>query len=125
MENLNGFHPNYLSNYTTCQLSLPMDLSIKIDKSNEVASFSEAMKGMNLRKYFKTVSRGNRGYNKEEKMNTKYDYYNQTGVSRACYNAQIAVSVGIIVNAELYQRPGEIHRLLYRLWMGVRNTQVD
>ncbi len=62
---MNGFHPIYISNYTTCPLSLPMDLSIKIDKSNEAVSFAEVMKEMNLRKYFKTVSRGNRGYNKE------------------------------------------------------------
>ena len=38
---------------------------------------------------------------------TKIDYYCQTGISRACYNAQIAVSDGIIVNADLFQKPGD------------------
>lgn len=28
-------------------------------------------------------------------------------LSRPCYNAQIAVSDGIIVNADLFQRPGD------------------
>ena len=38
---------------------------------------------------------------------TKMDYYCNTGLSRPCYNAQIAVSDAIIVNAELYQRPAD------------------
>lgn len=38
---------------------------------------------------------------------TKMDYYCNTGLSRPCYNAQIAVSEGIIVNADLFQRPGD------------------
>lgn len=38
---------------------------------------------------------------------TKMDYYCNTGLSRPCYNAQIAVSDGLIVNADLYQRPGD------------------
>lgn len=38
---------------------------------------------------------------------TKMDYYCNTGLSRPCYNAQIAVSDGIIVNADLFQRPAD------------------
>lgn len=38
---------------------------------------------------------------------TKMDYYCNTGLSRPCYNAQIAVNDGVIVNAELYQRPAD------------------
>lgn len=38
---------------------------------------------------------------------TKIDYYCKTGISKPCYNAQIAVSDGIIVNADLFQRPGD------------------
>ena len=38
---------------------------------------------------------------------TKMDYYCNTGLSRPCYNAQTAVSDGIIVNADLFQRPGD------------------
>lgn len=38
---------------------------------------------------------------------TKMDYYCNTGLSRPCYNAQIAVSDGIIVNADLFQCPGD------------------
>lgn len=37
----------------------------------------------------------------------KIDYYCNTGLSRPAYNAQIAVSDGIIVNADLFQRPGD------------------
>ena len=40
-------------------------------------------------------------------MNTKYHYYNQTGVSKPCYNLQIGVSGGIVMNAGLYQTPGD------------------
>lgn len=38
---------------------------------------------------------------------TKIDYYCNTGLSRPCYNVQIAVSDGIIVNSDLFQRPGD------------------
>lgn len=40
-------------------------------------------------------------------MATKWDYYNQSGVTRPCYNAQIAVSDGIIVNADIFQNPAD------------------
>lgn len=40
-------------------------------------------------------------------MATKWDYYNQSGVTRACYNCQIAVSDGIIVNSNVYQSVGD------------------
>jgi len=38
---------------------------------------------------------------------TKMDYYNHTGLSRPCYNVQIGVSDGVIVNADLFQRPAD------------------
>lgn len=37
----------------------------------------------------------------------KMDYYNQSGITTPCYNAQIAVSDGIIVNADLFQKPAD------------------
>lgn len=40
-------------------------------------------------------------------MATKWDYYNQSGVTRACYNCQIAVSDGIIVNSSVFQDVGD------------------
>lgn len=40
-------------------------------------------------------------------MATKWDYYNQSGITRPCYNAQIAVSDGVIVNADLFQNPAD------------------
>lgn len=40
-------------------------------------------------------------------MNTKYDYYNQTGVSKPCYNIQHAVSDGLVMNVGVYQTPGD------------------
>ncbi len=42
----------------------------------------------------------------------KIDYYCNTGLSRPAYNAQIAVSDGLIVNAALYQRPGDTKTLI-------------
>lgn len=41
-------------------------------------------------------------------MNTKYDYYNQTGVSKPCYNIQHGVSEGLVLNVGVYQSPGDI-----------------
>ncbi len=38
---------------------------------------------------------------------TKLDYYCNTGLTRPCYNAQISVSDGIVVNGDLYQTPGD------------------
>ena len=39
---------------------------------------------------------------------TKMDYYCNTGLSRPCYNLQIGVSDGLIVNAGLFQRAGDV-----------------
>ncbi|MFR7589899.1 MAG: transposase [Longibaculum sp.] len=39
---------------------------------------------------------------------TKMDYYCRTGLKRPCYNVQIAVSDGIIVNADLYQKAADV-----------------
>ncbi|MDO4466128.1 MAG: transposase [Bacillota bacterium] len=40
-------------------------------------------------------------------MSTKWDYYNQSGITRPCYNCQVQVSKGIIVNSEIFQNPGD------------------
>lgn len=40
-------------------------------------------------------------------MATKWDYYNRSGLTRACYNCQIAVSDGIVINSDVYQNPGD------------------
>ena len=40
-------------------------------------------------------------------MATKWDYYNQSGITRPCYNCQIGVSDSIIVNADVFQNPGD------------------
>ena len=54
---------------------------------------------------------------------TKIDYYCNTGLSRPCYNAQIAVSGGVIVNADLFQRPADVKTFIpfmerYKEYMG-------
>lgn len=36
---------------------------------------------------------------------TKIDYYCHIGLIRPCYNAQIGISDGIIVNADLFRGP--------------------
>ena len=41
---------NYETNYNAIQLSLPLDLGIKIDPDDEVVSFLKALKGVNLKK---------------------------------------------------------------------------
>lgn len=40
-------------------------------------------------------------------MATKWDYYNRSGITRPCYNCQIAVSGGLIINSDIYQTPGD------------------
>ena len=42
----------------------------------------------------------------------KIDYYCNTGLSRPCYNAQIAVSDGIVINADLYQYMGDTNTFI-------------
>lgn len=41
------------SNYTTFQLVLPLDLGIKISEDDELITYCELMKGINLEKYLK------------------------------------------------------------------------
>ena len=54
---------NYETNYNAIQLSLPLDLGIKIDPDDEVVSFLKALKGVNLKKYLKREERrGRKGY---------------------------------------------------------------
>ena len=43
---------NYIENYTTKQLVLPLNLEIILEKDSEVYTYLELMKGINLRKYF-------------------------------------------------------------------------
>ena len=44
---------NYENNYNAFQLSLPLDLGIKIDPDDEVVSFLKALEGVNLNRYLK------------------------------------------------------------------------
>lgn len=54
---------NYENNYNAFQLSLPLDLGIKIDPDDEVVSFLKALEGVNLNKYLKRKEcRGRKGY---------------------------------------------------------------
>ena len=55
MKHLTLTGPNYVTNYNVIQLSLPMDLSTKIDNSDPVVSFVEAIKEVNLSKYVKPI----------------------------------------------------------------------
>ena len=43
--------------YNALQLSLPIDLGIKIDEDDMVISFLKALEGVNLSKHFKTIVR--------------------------------------------------------------------
>ena len=53
MESLNFMQSNYTDNYNAIQLSLPLDLGIKINPDDEVVSFLKALEGVNLKKYLK------------------------------------------------------------------------
>lgn len=63
MESSNFMKSNYTDNYNAIQLSLPLDLGIKIDPDDEVVSFLKALEGVNLKKYLKRDERrGRKGY---------------------------------------------------------------
>ena len=63
MESLNFMQSNYTDNYNAIQLSLPLDLGIKINPDDEVVSFLKALEGVNLKKYLKRDERrGRKGY---------------------------------------------------------------
>ena len=60
---INAIQSNYETNYSAFQLSLPLDLGIKIDPDDEVVSFLKALEGVNLNKYLKrNRCRGRKGY---------------------------------------------------------------
>ena len=51
------------NDYNALQLSLPIDLGIKINSDDEVVSFLKALEGVNLNKYLKrSECRGRKGY---------------------------------------------------------------
>lgn len=63
METITFTQSNYIDNYSAFQLSLPLDLGIKIDPDDEVVSFLKALEGVNLNKYLKRKEcRGRKGY---------------------------------------------------------------
>lgn len=63
METTTFTQSNYSHNYSAFQLSLPLDLGIKIDPDDEVVSFLTALDGVNLYKYLKRKERrGRKGY---------------------------------------------------------------
>jgi transposase len=56
----------YQENYSTEQMTLPLDLGILIEPNDPVITFSEVMKGMELTKYFVPGKKqGRTGYNPE------------------------------------------------------------
>lgn len=66
METTTSPQSNYGTYYNTLQLSLPLDLGIKIDLEDAVVSFQEALEGVNLKKYLKRKER--RGRNGHDKV---------------------------------------------------------
>lgn len=63
METTTFTQSNYSNHYNAFQLSLPLDLGIKIDPNDEVVSFLKALEGVNLNKYLKrSERRGRKGY---------------------------------------------------------------
>ena len=65
METTTLTQSNYIIDYNSLQLSLPIDLGIKIDSDSEAVSFLKALEGVNLRKYLKKDERrGRKGHDK-------------------------------------------------------------
>lgn len=63
METSTFAQSNYIDNYNAFQLSLPLDLGIKINSNDEVVFFLKALEGVNLTKYLKrSECRGRKGY---------------------------------------------------------------
>ena len=63
MESFHFMQSNYTDNYNAIQLSLPLDLGIKINPDDEVVSFLKVLEGVNLKKYLKRDERrGRKGY---------------------------------------------------------------
>ena len=63
METITFTQSNYNDNYNAFQLSLPLDLGLKIDPDDEVVSFLKALEGVNLNRYLKRKEcRGRKGY---------------------------------------------------------------
>ena len=63
METITFTQSNYNDNYNAFQLSLPLDLGLKIDPDDEVVSFLKALEGVNLNRYLKrNECRGRKGY---------------------------------------------------------------
>ena len=63
METSTFTQSNYSHYYNAFQLSLPIDLGLKINPDNEVVSFLKAIEGVNLSKYMKRkTGRGRKGY---------------------------------------------------------------
>jgi len=52
--------PNYSNNYSAFQLSLALDLGIKINPDDKVVSFLKVLKEVNLTKYPKREKRRDR-----------------------------------------------------------------
>ena len=55
MESSTFMQSNYTDNYNAIQLSLPLDLGIKIDPDDEVVSFLKALEGVNLKKLSEVI----------------------------------------------------------------------
>lgn len=56
MENTTFAQSNYSNDYSAFQLSLPLNLELKIDSDDEVVSFLKALEGVNLNKYLKKMN---------------------------------------------------------------------
>lgn len=53
----------YEKNYNAVQLSLPLDLGLKISPDDKTVSFMKVLEGVNLNKYLKrNECRGRKGY---------------------------------------------------------------
>ena len=63
METTTFAQSNYVDNYTTLQLSLPIDLGLKIESDDEVVSFLKALEGVDLKNSLvRKERRGRKGY---------------------------------------------------------------
>lgn len=83
---------NYIKDYTTNQLVLPLEIGVKLEKDSEVYTYLELMKGIDLNKYFdKAETKGRNRKNRVQILNAilfgfMVDVRSTRKIEKACKN---------------------------------------
>ncbi|WP_440257875.1 transposase, partial [Catenibacterium faecis] len=72
--------PNYISYYNSIQMCLPLGLGYEITPTDELLSFLEAIKGVDLSKYMvRKETRGRKGHNRIDLLRAELFAYMKLG----------------------------------------------